>query len=135
MAHEFPLRVYYSDTDAGGIVYHARYLDFAEHARTELLRAVSKDRPGQAQLISEHRVAFVVKSISVEYHSPALLDDELTVVTTLEQAKRFSMVFLQRVMRASEELATLEVRVASVNLDTKRPEPFEPWFAEAASLV
>lgn len=135
MAHEFSLRVYYSDTDAGGIVYHARYLDFAEHARTELLRAVSLGRPGQAQLIKEQRLAFVVKSINVEYHIPALLDDELTIVTTLEQAKRFSMIFLQRVMRAGEELATLRVRVASVNLDTKRPTPFESWFAEAASQL
>lgn len=135
MAHEFPVRVYYSDTDAGQIVYHAKYLDFAEHARTELLRAVSADRPGQARLIEEHRIAFVVKSISVEYHAPALLDDLLTVETTVEQAKRFSIVFLQRVMRDGQELTTIRVKVASVNLDTKRPEPFEPWFAQAASAL
>ena len=135
MAHQFPLRVYYSDTDAGGIVYHARYLDFAEHARTELLREVSADRPGQAELISTLRVAFVVKSLTVEYHSPAFLDDMLTVHTALEQAKRFSMVFLQEIRRGDTTICTLHVRVASVNLDTKRPEPFEPWFAEAASLL
>jgi acyl-CoA thioester hydrolase len=135
MAFEFPVRVYYSDTDAGGIVYHAKYLDFAEHARTELLRLVSADRPGQAELMERTRIAFVVKSIEVVYHAPALLDDLLTVVTTLEQSKRFSMVFLQRVMRGTQELATLHVKVASLNLDTKRPEPFEPWFAQAASLL
>jgi acyl-CoA thioester hydrolase len=135
MAFEFPVRVYYSDTDAGGIVYHAKYLDFAEHARTELLRLVSADRPGQAELMDRKRIAFVVKSIEVVYHAPALLDDLLTVVTTLEQSKRFSMVFLQRVMRGTQELATLHVKVASLNLDTKRPEPFEPWFAQAASLL
>lgn len=133
MAHQFPLRVYYSDTDAGGIVYHARYLDFAEHARTELLREASADRPGQAELISTRRVAFVVKSLTVEYHTPAFLDDRLTVHTSLEQAKRFSMVFLQEIRREDTAICTLHVRVASVNLDTKRPEPFEPWFAEAAS--
>jgi|SRR5690554_1038992 acyl-CoA thioester hydrolase len=133
MAHQFSLRVYYSDTDAGGIVYHGRYLDFAEHARTELLRDVSADRPGQAELISERRIAFVVKSLSVEYHAPAFLDDLLTVHTSLEQAKRFSMVFLQEIRRGDALICTLHVRVASVNLDTKRPEPFESWFAQAAS--
>ena len=135
MAHEFPVRVYYSDTDAGGIVYPARYLDFAEHARTELLRAVSADRPSQVTLMAEHRIAFVVKSITVEYHTPALLDDQLTVLTSVELAKRFSIVFLQRIMRREQEIATLHVRVASVNLDTKRPEAFEPWFAEAAKQL
>lgn len=133
MAHEFSLRVYYSDTDAGGIVYHAKYLDFAEHARTEMLRSVSVGRLGQVELMAQKRIAYVVKSVSVEYHTPALLDDELRVLTTLEQAKRFSMVFLQRVMRGGEEIATLRVKVASVNLDTLRPEAFGSWFADAVA--
>ncbi len=133
MAHEFVLRVYYSDTDAGGIVYHAKYLDFAEHARTEMLRSVSVGRLGQVGLMAQKRIAYVVKSVSVEYHTPALLDDELRVLTTLEQAKRFSMVFLQRVMRGEDEIATLRVRVASVNLDTLRPEAFGSWFADAVA--
>ena len=133
MAHEFSLRVYYSDTDAGGIVYHAKYLDFAEHARTEMLRSVSVGRLGQVELMAQKRIAYVVKSVSVEYHTPALLDDELRVLTTLEQAKRFSMVFLQRVMRGEDEIATLRVRVASVNLATLRPEAFGSWFADAVA--
>jgi acyl-CoA thioester hydrolase len=135
MAHQFHLRVYFSDTDAGGIVYHARYLDFAEHARTELLRTVSADRPGQAEVLATQRRAFVVRAVSVEYHTPAYLDDELTVFTSLERAKRFSMVFRQEVKRREQLLCTILVTVASVNLDTKRPEPFESWFAEVASQI
>jgi acyl-CoA thioester hydrolase len=135
MAHRFSLRVYYSDTDAGGIVYHARYLDFAEHARTELLRQISHDRPGQADMMRERRVGYVVKSLSVEYHVPAFLDDELEVHTSVESAKRFSVTFLQRVMRAEAEVATLRVRVAAVDLVTLRPIAFEPWFAEAAGRL
>ena len=135
MAHRFSLRVYYSDTDAGGIVYHARYLDFAEHARTELLRQISHDRPGQADMMRERRVGYVVKSLSVEYHVPAFLDDELEVHTSVESAKRFSVTFLQRVMRAEAEVATLRVRVAAVDLVTLRHIAFEPWFAEAAGRL
>lgn len=135
MAHRFTLRIYYSDTDAGGIVYHARYLDFAEHARTELLRVLSKDRPGQADLMREQRVGYVVKSLSVEYHVPAFLDDQLEVLTSLESSKRFSITFLQRVVRAEQEVATLKVRVAAVNLETHRPVPFEHWFSEAVERL
>lgn len=135
MAHKFSLRVYYSDTDAGGIVYHARYLDFAEHARTEMLREVSTDRPGQADLMREQKVGYVVKSLSVEYHMPAILDDLLEVHTSIESAKRFSITFCQRVMRGEAEVATVHVRVAAVNLETLRPIPFEPWFSAAVERL
>ena len=135
MAHLFHLRTYYSDTDAGGIVYHGRYLDFAEHARTELLRERSTDRPDQGRMLVENRIAFVVKSLAVDYHAPAVLDDVLTVYTSLERAKRFSLVFLQEIKRSEERICTICVTVASVNLNTKRPVPFERWFAEAASRM
>src|SRR5690554_369423 len=102
MAHIFPVRVYYSDTDAGGIVYHARYLDFAEHARTELLRSIAQDKEDLSLL----SLAFVVKSVTVDYNQPAFLDDYLEVHTTVEQAKRFSLTFLQRVLRQGQEIAT-----------------------------
>ncbi len=135
MAHIFPVRVYYSDTDAGGIVYHARYLDFAEHARTELLRSISSGHQGQAERMALEKLAFVVKSVTVEYHTPALLDDLLEVHTTVEQSKRFSMVFLQRVLRAGEEVATLRIKVGSINLETHSIEPIEPWITEAAARL
>ena len=78
MAFRYPVRVYFSDTDAGGIVYHARYLDFAEHARTELLRTIASEEAIQNRLLSD-RIGFVVKALSIEYHLPAYLDDLLEV--------------------------------------------------------
>lgn len=135
MAHTYQARVYYSDTDAGGIVYHARYLDFAEHARTELLRDIGMEKGQQKQLMDESNIAFVVKSIAIEYHTPSFLDDLLTIETTIEQAKRFSLTFLQRVLRQDEEIATLHVRVASFNLVTRKVEALEPWLAEEASKL
>lgn len=114
-------RVYFSDTDAGGIVYHARYLDFAEHARTEMLREILPDL-GQSDL-KDGGVIFVVKSISIDYRSPAHLDDLLTVRTVLEKAGRFSAVFRQDIMSGNEVLASLVVRVASVSSEEKKLVP------------
>ena len=93
--YSYPIRVYYSDTDCGGIVYHARYLDFAEHARTEMLRDIGAKHGlegSQSSLTATLNLAFVVKSINVDYEKPAHLDDLLEVRTELESAKR-SLVF------------------------------------------
>lgn len=132
--HSFPLRVYYSDTDCGGIVYHGRYHDFAEHARTELLRDIAR-RHGldgsQTSLMKSEGLAFVVKSITVDYQSPAHLDDLLEVQTELESAKRFSIVFRQTVLRDGQSLCVLLVKVASINVQTHRPMPLPAWFAPA----
>lgn len=122
-------RVYFSDTDAGGIVYHARYLDFAEHARTEMLREILPDID-QADL-KDDGVIFVVKSISIDYRKPALLDDLLVVRTTLEKAERFSAVFKQEVLRQDEIIASLSVRVASVSAERKRIVPIPQKVLEA----
>ena len=135
MAPHFPIRVYYSDTDAGGIGYHARYLDFVEHARTELYRVVSEQYGGPHQRMMAQRIGVVVKSVTVDYHRPAFLDDLLDVETTIEQLKRYSMTFLQRVFRGEVELATVKVRVGSLNLDTHAIVPFEPWFAEEVAKL
>ncbi|NCC12537.1 MAG: tol-pal system-associated acyl-CoA thioesterase [Spirochaetia bacterium] len=132
--YSFPIRVYYSDTDCGGIVYHARYLDFAEHARTEMLREVAAKQGlegSQSSLTATLKLAFVVKSINVDYEKPALLDDLLEVRTELESSKRFSMVFRQTVTRSDEVLCTLLVRVAAINSETLRPMPMPAWFIPA----
>jgi acyl-CoA thioester hydrolase len=145
MAFRFPVRVYFSDTDAGGIVYHGRYLDFAEHARTEMFRkacemvaardvsegAGSSDGVSQRELLA-HDTAFVVKSIAIDYQRPGLLDDLLEVVTEIEDCRRFSMTFLQRVMRGDEVLAELHVRVASISVSSHRPQPIPAWLPEIA---
>jgi acyl-CoA thioester hydrolase len=132
--YSYPIRVYYSDTDCGGIVYHARYLDFAEHARTEMLRDIGAKHGlegSQSSLTATLNLAFVVKSINVDYEKPAHLDDLLEVRTELESAKRFSLVFRQTVLRSDEVLCTLLVRVAAINSETLRPMPMPAWFIPA----
>lgn len=118
MEFVFKARVYYSDTDCGGIVYHSRYLDFAEHARTEMLRSVL---PGMSQsALRDDGLIFVVKSIKIDYKRPAYLDDELTVVTRLGKAERFSAIFIQEIRRGDEVLTALEVKVAAISFKDKR---------------
>jgi len=116
----FPVRVYFSDTDAGGIVYHTNYLNFAEHARTEALREVF--RGSQQEMLSQD-IAFVVKSISISYEKPGFLDDELCVETSVKEAKRFSVIFLQVVKRGEDVLASIETKVGCISLSKKRPFP------------
>ena len=111
-------RVYYSDTDCGGIVYHAKYLDFAEHARTEMLRQALPDKCQRE--MRDGGLIFVVKSISIDYKKPGILDDEIVVYTKLEKAERFSAVFSQSIRRGDEDLAVLSVKVASVSFDGKK---------------
>jgi acyl-CoA thioester hydrolase len=130
--HRFPVRVYYSDTDCGGIVYHGRYLDFAEHARTELLREVAQSRNlegSQTLLLKQDNLAFVVKSITVDYQKPAYLDDLLEVRTEIEQQKRFSIIFRQTVYRQEEIICTLLVKVASINTLSLRPVAMPDYFS------
>ena len=124
--HRYRQRVYYSDTDSGGIVYHARYLDFAEHARTEMLReiAVSHQLEGaESKLFESLNLVFVVKSITADYQSPAYLDDLLEVETVTESIKRFSLTFRQTVKRSGEVLCVMKVKVGSIDAQTLRPTP------------
>ncbi len=113
-------RVYYSHTDAGGIVYHSNYLDLTEHARTELLRVLGIE---QAEALSGERRAFVVRSLSIDYIKPAFLDDLLTVETTVDRCERFSMLLSQVIKRGEEVLSTQKTKVGHVNLETGRPIP------------
>jgi len=133
--HTYSQRVYYSDTDAGGIVYHSRYLDFAEHARTEFVREVTSLHGWSDELLKAKRIGFVVKKVEVTYHKPAFLDDLLSVHSTILGEKRFSVTLRQRVMRESDgectEIATLIVRAAALDLDTYSVIPLEDWFLTA----
>ena len=116
-AHIFPLRVYYEDTDAGGIVYYANYLRFAERARTEYLRSVGADHQ---TLLAEDGIAFTVRQCSVDYMSPAFLDDPLEVHTRFLEVRGASLRAEQVVKRKTDELARLNVRLACVG-DDGRP--------------
>lgn len=115
----FPCRVYYEDTDAGGIVYYVNYLKFMERARTERLRALGFS---QAQMAHEN-LLFVVHSSQARYHAPARLDDELAVSVQVDVLKRASLKFYQQVRRASDDLLLCEghFTVACVRADTLKP--------------
>ena len=124
MADEMPsvfhwtVRVYYEDTDAGGIVFYANYLKFFERARTEWLRALGI---GQQELIEQAGAMFVVKSADIDYRAPARLDDALTITTTIEKLGRASVQFMQEARRDEELLTTARVKVGCVDAASMRP--------------
>jgi len=112
------VRVYYQDTDAGGVVYHAQYLSFMERARSELLNASGIDL---AKFTREHGVLFVVFQIAITYHQPARLNEQLTVSAEVVKMGRASLVFRQRVERGAELLCEADVTVALVDRERMRP--------------
>ena len=116
----FSVRVYYEDTDAGGVVYHARYLHFYERARTEFLRALNFS---QQTLLEERKIAFVVKSMKIDYCIPAKLDDFLLVETEVAEVKGATIVFAQSLKRDENVLSTATVKVACVDLGKMKPTP------------
>jgi len=109
--HVFPLRVYYEDTDAGGVVYHANYLKFAERARTDLLRFLGVE---QARLAADKGVIFAVRRCAVDFFMPAHLDDVLDVHSRITGLKGASLEAEQSVRRGPDELVRLSVLVACV---------------------
>jgi len=112
-----PIRVYVEDTDAGGIVFYANYLKYMERARTELMRSLGFDKPA---LFDD--MQFVVSQVSLKYHSPAILDDEISVTAVLSKASRVTFEMTQQVFRGDELLVEGWVKVACVNSATKRPQ-------------
>ncbi|NRO95788.1 tol-pal system-associated acyl-CoA thioesterase [Paraburkholderia sp. NMBU_R16] len=119
----WPLRVYYEDTDAGGIVFYANYLKFFERARTEWLRACGIE---QGRLDREIGIVFVVRGTSLDYRAPARLDDLLTIESHIERLGRASVDFVQHAWCESRLLATGEIRVACVERATFKPAPIPP---------
>ncbi|WP_026374496.1 tol-pal system-associated acyl-CoA thioesterase [Aestuariibacter salexigens] len=118
MAHVHPVRVYYEDTDAGGIVYYANYLRFLERGRTEWLRELGFE---QRQLL-EQSVGFVVKRFEMDNHAPALFDQLLSIHTQLVELKRASMTFEQKIINPDNKcLVSAVVKVACVDLDKMKP--------------
>ena len=120
---KFPVRVYWEDTDAGGVVYYATYLRFLERARTEWLRTLGID---QARLLREERLQFVVVEANIRYHRPAKFDDELLVSAALDSLRGASVTFAQEIRRgeeAGELLVSATVRAACLASDTLKPRP------------
>jgi acyl-CoA thioester hydrolase len=126
--HQFRLRVYYEDTDAGGIVYHANYLRFAERARTELLRDLGVPH---AALVADHGLMFVVRRIKLDYLRPARVDDSLRVLTRPVRVGAASAVLGQVIARQNEApgelgeiLMEAEIGLACIDGATGRPQRF-----------
>lgn len=111
-SHRHPVRVYYEDTDAGGIVYHANYLKFAERARTEWLRERGLDR---AALQREHGVGFVARRCTAEYLKPARLDDLLEVETRILEAGRVVLRLAQDVQGSTGLICAMQVDLVCVD--------------------
>ncbi len=113
-------RVYYEDTDAGGVVFYANYLKFIERGRTEYLRDLGFD---QGSLAKEKNIVFVVKSLSADYLSPAYLDDMIEVQTIIKSNKNASLVFTQKILSLEKNtvLFNAEVKVVSVLKNNLKP--------------
>lgn len=125
----FPIRIYYEDTDAGGVVYYANYLKFLERCRTEWLRAGGYD---QSRLLDEARIAFVVRRVEADYLRPARLDDQLDVGLRVEKIGAAQIVFTQTVSRigagaAPELLLSARVQIVSIDIDHFRPAALPAW--------
>lgn len=114
------VRVYYEDTDAGGVVFYANYLKFFERARSEWLRAADVE---QQALMRTDGVMFVVKSAALDYHAPAKLDDELKLTVVVEHLGRASVQFVQHAWRGEQLLTTGRIKVACVDVALFRPRP------------
>jgi len=113
-----PLRVYFQDTDAGGVVYHASYVNFMERARTEWLREHGYSNAG---LMKEFGLVFVVRSLKLDYLKPALLDDMLDVTAQIKEVGRSRISLEQTVRRGSEVLTEAEVNLVCVSLENFKP--------------
>jgi tol-pal system-associated acyl-CoA thioesterase len=113
-----PVRVYYQDTDAGGVVFHAQYFAFMERARTELLNTLGVDL---VQLADARRILFFVYELKARYHAPARLNDMLSVSAEVVKMGRASLVFRHTVERGTELLVEAEVTLALVDRDRMRP--------------
>ena len=126
-AFDWPVRVYWEDTDAGGVVFYANYLRFFERARTEWLRALGGE---QQRWIVEAGIAFTVAEMTVRYRRPARLDDRVLIKTELGVQRRASLMFEQRVLLADsgELLAQMSVKAGCVDVKTFRPRPLPEWF-------
>ncbi len=115
------MRVYYQDTDAGGVVFHATYLHFFERARMEWMRQHGFDA---RELARRFGLVFIVRQLEVAYMKPALLDDLVTVSADVEKMGRAQLTFAQEVRRGEETLVRASVNVACVSADSLKPAPF-----------
>ena len=117
-SHQMPIRIYYEDTDSGGIVYYANYLKYAERARTELLRTLGIE---SGQMMGEFGVGLIVRRCHAEYLKPAVLDDEVIIQTTLQKVGGASIALHQIVIRDGCELVQMDVELGCLHFKIGRP--------------
>lgn len=122
----FPIRVYWEDTDAGGVVYHASYVRFLERARTEWLRAQGF---GQQALREQEDLVLVVRDLSLAFLKPARLDDELQASVVLSGRRQASLLIEQVISRGDQALVRAQVRAACLVASSFRPRPLPEWLA------
>jgi len=120
ISFNWPVRVYYEDTDSGGVVYYANYLKFMERARTEWLRSFSVE---QDILRDQFGVIFAVSQVQIDYCLPAKFNDELVVTTTLSRKGKASIIFEQVVLRNNETLARAKIKIACLDVNLFKPVP------------
>jgi acyl-CoA thioester hydrolase len=118
LVHHWPIRIYYEDTDSGGVVYHSNYLKFMERARTEWLRNFEID---QKALKDNLNLMFVVHEIDIKFIRPAVFNDEIEVQTKLEKLGSVKIELEQKIFRSTELLIESRVVVASVNSISMKP--------------
>ena len=118
MTFDWPVQVYWEDTDAGGVVYHSQYLNFMERARTEFLRSLGLV---QIKLRDDLGILFVVRDIQIRFKKPAKFDDELNVNTQLLKVGRSLLEFEQNIYRGDEHLIAAKVDVVCIGADSFRP--------------
>lgn len=127
-----PIRVYWEDTDAGGVVYHARYLGFLERARSEWMRTHGY---GQELLRAQHDLVFAVRAMQLDFLAPARLDDVVSVSSQLRECRRASAVFQQSIRRGEDLLLTARVRVAALDARGFRPRAIpQPLYDQLKAL-
>jgi acyl-CoA thioester hydrolase len=126
-AFHWPVRIYWEDTDAGGVVYHARYLAFMERARSEWLRAHDIH---QAALRECEDLVFAVRAMDLDFHAPARLDDQLRVSVRLLESRGASFVVAQRIERGDVLLVQARVRVAALRASDFRPRPVPSFLSD-----
>ncbi len=116
----WPVRVYYEDTDAGGVVFYANYLKFFERARTEMLRSLGFE---QDSLRDRDNLLFVVRSVAIDYLKPARFNEQIDVSAKVVEYKKASLTFEQAITRQQDLLCTGVVRIACLDAQRMRPKP------------
>ncbi|AQS84880.1 MAG: tol-pal system-associated acyl-CoA thioesterase [Acetobacter aceti] len=130
--HNIDFRIYYEDTDAGGVVYHARYLAFAERARTEAIRS---EGMSAMDLLNDYGLLFVVRNATLDYRRPLRLDDVFTVQTRLKAQAAATCRLEQNFIKDDEIHVHTDVRLACIRAEDGRPARFPPsWRALLARL-